>query len=178
MAFVFQPDPSLANYNSFCTVAFADDYQVTKLNTAWAAKLTADKEKLLAWATRQLSTLEWIGIKTVATQDQAWPRAYVPIEGGSTGSIETDIYSTVYFDSATTPKPIMEACAELAGQLSISDTTAATGLEGFKSLKVDSIEISTNPSDRLSWFQPATKNLCYRYLVNSSPYNAPTKRVG
>ena len=35
MAFVFQPDPTLPLPNSFCTVAEADDYQSTKLNTTW-----------------------------------------------------------------------------------------------------------------------------------------------
>lgn len=178
MAFVFQPDPSLAGFNSLTTVAFADDYQTTKLYAAWAALLTADKEKLLAWSSRQLSTLQWIGIKTVATQELSWPRSYVPIEGGYTGSVETEVYSTLYFDANTVPKPIQEACAELAGQLLDGDSTAPTGLEGFKELKVDSISIVVDPKDRLSWFQPATKNLCYKYLVNSSPINAPVKRVG
>ncbi len=178
MAFVFKPDPSLPLMNAFCTVAEADDYQTTKLNTAWAALTTTTKEKLISWASRELDAISWIGVKTNPTQPMQFPRSYVPIDGGYTGSITDDAYSTYYFDPDEVIPPVKLATAELAGILAVEDTTADDGLSRFNEIKVESIALKINSQSRLSWMKPSIKNLCWRYMVNASPYNAPTQRVG
>lgn len=178
MAFTFQPDPSLPNCNSFCTVAQADEYQETKLNTTWAGLSTANKEKLLAWATRQLDTLNYIGVKTVPTQTLQWPRSWVPVDGGYTGSITDDAYGTYYLDPDTFPKFLYEATAEMAGILMAGDVTADSGLGEFSEIKVSEIMLKMKDMPRTSWMKDSVRNLLWRYLTNASPYSAPTKRVG
>lgn len=178
MAFVFQPDPTLPLPNSFCTVADADDYQSTKLNTTWAGLSDANKEKLLAWATRQLNTMNYIGVKTNPTQYLQWPRSYCPVDGGYTGSITDDAYGTYYLDPDAWPQFLKEANAELAGILMAGDVTADSGLGEFSRLKVDVVELEMKDMPRTSWLKSSVRNLIYRFLVNSSPYNAPTQRVG
>lgn len=178
MAFVFQPDPSLANCNSFCTVVQADDYQDTKLNTTWAGLSNANKEKLLAWATRQLDTLSYIGVKTVPTQQLQWPRSWVPVDGGYTGSITDDAYGTYYLDPDTFPVFLAEATAEMAGILMAGDVTADSGLGEFDKVKIDVIELQIKKMPRTGWMKDSVRNLLWRFLENSSPYSAPTKRVG
>lgn len=178
MAFVFQPDPTLPLPNSFCTVAQADAYQETKLNTTWVGLSTANKEKLLAWATRQLNTMNYIGIKTNPTQYLQWPRSYCPVDGGYTGSITDDAYGTYYLDPDTFPQFLYEATAELAGILMAGDVTADSGLGEFSRLKVDVVELEMKDMPRTSWLKSSVRNLIYRFLVNSSPYSAPTLRVG
>lgn len=178
MPFVFQPDPSLPNCNSFCTVAQADEYQETKLNTTWAGLSTANKEKLLAWATRQLDTLSYIGVKTNPTQYLQFPRSYVPVDGGYTGSITDDAYGTYYLDPDTFPVFLAEATAEMAGILMAGDVTADSGLGEFDRIKVDVLELQMKKMPRTSWMKDSVRNLLWRYLENSSPYNAKTVRVG
>lgn len=175
MAFVFDSTPTSATLNSFCTVAVADDYQSTKLNTAWAAATTGNKEKLLAWATRQFSTLDWQGSMAVITQPQQFPRKYLYIKGGTANS---EVYDQYQFPWDTIPKFLQEATADFAGYLLEGDTTEPTGLEGLKSLKVESIELQVNAPDRLSWLPSSSRNLCSRYLLNSSKYSVPAVRVG
>lgn len=178
MAFSFQPDPSLPNCNSFCTVAQADDYQETKLNTTWAGLSTANKQKLLAFATRQINTLSFLGVKTNPTQYLQFPRSYLPVDGGYTGSITDDAYGTYYLDPNTFPQFLYEATAETAGILMAGDVTADSGLGEFSKLKVDVIEISLKEMPRTSWLKSSVRNLLWRYLENSSPFSAPTRRVG
>lgn len=175
MAFVFQPDPSLADFNSFCDVSFADDYQSTKLNAAWASITTDTKQKLLVWSSRLLSQLDWEGSKTVITQPLEWPRKYVYIKGSS-GC--TDYWDQHQFPWNEIPTFLKEACADQAGYLLEGDTTEPTGLEGYSRLKVDVIEVETNATDRLAWLPSSTRTLCSRYLLNSSKYTVRTQRVG
>lgn len=178
MAFTFQPDPSLAGFNAFCTLTEADDYHSTKLNTVWSALTTTDKQNLIAWASRELNSITWVGVKTSSTQTMQWPRSYVPIEGGYTGSIDSDPYWVTYFSPTAVPQPIKDATAELAGILAEDDVTEDDGLDRFSRIKVESIDLQINSKSRLGWMKPSIKNLCWRYMVNSSPYNAATVRVG
>lgn len=175
MALVFQPDPTLAGFNSFCTTTFADDYQSTKMNDAWAAITNSTAEKLLIWASRQLSTIDFQGSKTVIDQPLEWPRRYVWIKGGTADS---EIYDSFQFDWNTVPVFMQEACADFAGYLLDGDTTEPTGLEGLKRLKVDSIEIEANATDRLSWLPKSSRDLMRRYMLNSGSYSTNTIRVG
>lgn len=175
MAVTFQPDPILAGFNSFCTTAFADDYQSTKLNDTWATTLTPAKQSLLIWASRQLSTIDYCGSLTDIQQPLAWPRKYVYIKGGTANS---EVYDSYQFSWDTVPVFMQEACADFAGYLLEGDTTEPTGTEGFSRIKVDTIELEMKSSDRLAWLPKSSRDLMRRYMLNSGSYTTNTMRVG
>lgn len=178
MAVVLNAVAGTAGFNAYCTVAEAVDYATTKLNTTFTLLPTATKEAAIIWATRQLNTLQYKGYLTVADQPNEWPRTGVWRDGGEYSYEDSIIYSATQFDPLTIPTFLKEATADLALQLVVSDTTAASGTEGFKRIKVSEIELEMNAKDRLAWFQDSTRNLVWRYLKNSSKYSAPTLRVG
>ena len=175
MAVVLNAVAGTVGFNAYCTVAEATDYATTKNNTAFALLTTAVKEASIIWATRQLNTLQWKGSLAVANQPNEWPRSGVWRDGGTH---DVDYYLSTQFDSTTIPQFLKDATADLSLQLSVSDTTAPAGTEGFSRIKVDTIELQMNAKDRLAWFTDSTRNLCWRYLLNSSKYNVPTLRVG
>lgn len=180
MALVLNAVAGSAGYNSFATVAQCADYATMKLNTTWALLTTAQKEATLIWATTLLNSLTWQGSKTDPLQPNEFPRAYL-WRSGNSQSIQwndSQLQSDYLFDSTTAPQFIIDSCCNLAIQLGASDTTAPTGLEGYKELSVESIKIVANAPDRLSWFDSSTRNICWRWLANSSKYNAPVTRVG
>lgn len=177
MAFVFQPDPALAGFNSFCDLTTADDYQSIKLNTTWAGLSNANKEKLLAWATLNINSLSFIGIRTNPVQLLEWPRSWVPVTG-TQASATDDPYSVYYLDPDTVPIEIKQATAEMAGILMAGDVTADSGLGEFSEIKVSEIMLKMKDMPRTGWLKSSVKNLMYRFLTNASPYNYPTRRVG
>lgn len=186
MAVTFQPDPSLAGFNSFVSVADADDYFAKRLHdTAWTTATTGNKESALMWATLQLNTLTWRGARTSGTQLLSFPRVGLSYSESADYRGMSEIYdvgmggyTVIQVPSTTVPTEIKNATAELGLWLMSSDTTAPTGLEGFKSLKVDTIAIEVLAKDRPSWFSDAVYNLCKIFLLNSSKYLHPTLRVG
>lgn len=178
MAVVLNAVAGTVGFNAYCTVAEATDYATTKLNTTFTLLATATKEAAIIWATRQLNTLQYKGYLSVANQPNEWPRTGVWRDGGEHSYEDSLLFTSTQFDSTTIPQFLKDATADLALQLVVSDTTAATGTEGFKRIKVDTVELEMNAKDRLSWFQDSTRNLVWRYLLNSSKYNAPTLRVG
>lgn len=181
MTFTFQPDPAIANVNSFCTVAQADDYHSTKLNTAWAGLSQDNKEKLLAWATRQLDSLSYVGIKTIPSQPLQWPRTWVAVDGGYsgyTGLTSESANSIYYLDPLTFPKFLYEASAEMAGILMAGDVTLDSGLGLFDKIKVDVVELQMKKYSKNPWLKDSVRTLLQRYLLNFSPYSVPTQRIG
>lgn len=180
MALVLVTDPSLAGFNGYCTVAEVTDYETSKGGTTYAAKTTAQKEALIIWATRQMDVLQWKGWKTDPAQNHEWPRSGVWRDGSTYDWSYSDslLIPNMQFDATTIPQFLKDATADLVLQLNVSDTTAATGTEGYKRIKVSEIELEIEAKDRPSWFQESTRSLCWRYLRNSSKYSAPTVRVG
>lgn len=137
MAFVFtvETGTGLEDSNSYVSVSEADDYLVIKPNsTAWAALITATKEKYLAWATRLLDQrAKWAGTKAVADSALAWPRLYV-------------------FDREKLPVPIdvvpdevkaatVEIAYHLFSQSADPSSPASAGATGVKRYKLDVLEI-------------------------------------
>ena len=189
MAVVFQPDPAVALYNSFVSVQEADDYFAKRLFApTWTSALQATKESALMWATNQLNTLKWKGVRTSGTQLLSFPRkglTYTESSNtyGGNGYESYDIVGMGYFTiipvpTATVPTEIKQATAELAFWLMSSDTTAPTGLVGFKRIKVDSIELEMFKNEAPPWFDKAVRNLCKIFLLDSSEYSVSTRRVG
>jgi hypothetical protein len=73
----------LANAESYCTVAFADQYHADRANDAWAALTTAQKEAYLRRATEYMLAVfrtRWKGERASATQALDWPRLDVVVD--------------------------------------------------------------------------------------------------
>lgn len=187
MAVVIQADPAVAGFNSYSTLAAATSYHESRLhNAAWTGATDPTKNSALVWATRQLDSLNWIGVRTSGTQLLAFPRRglsyYESSDIGGFDYERIDVEGMGYLtkieiSDTTVPTFLQQACSELAFWLISSDTTAPTGLEGIKHVKVDSIEVEALPQDRQSWFNDAVRDLVWRFLKNSSKYSAPTRRV-
>lgn len=186
MALIIDAVPTSATMNCFCTLAEAESYHEARLhNDTWLAATTADKNAALVWATRQLCTLKWRGTRTVSSQPLEHPRAGLSYsENGSTDYYGVDtsetsyLYGIVTIDSATVCRAVKDATAELALWLLSSDTTANSGTEGFKRIKVDTIELEVNANDRPSWFESGVRNLVWRFLANISKFSVSAQRVG
>lgn len=171
-------DPSLAGFNSYASLAEADAYHATRLhNTTWTGAINATKEAALIWATRNFEILQWRGWMTNPAQNLQWPRAGVFKNGGEViDPSDSALYSNIIFDSATIPTFLQEATAEAAMWLIASDQNAPVGTEGFKRIKADVLELEIDKQDRPSWMNSAVRNMVWRYLRNSNPYQATVVR--
>jgi hypothetical protein len=111
-----------ASANSYATQAEGDTYCDTRLNvSAWTGAVSADKDRALISATRELSTFMYKGLSATDTQALVWPRQYAEdpdaaIEG-------------TYFDSDVVPQRIKDATCELALQYLKSGTTDLSALD-------------------------------------------------
>jgi hypothetical protein len=114
VALIVEDGTGLANAESFASVAEASAYHTSIGNSAWAA-LASDtvREQLLRKATAymlQRYRPRWAGWRKTSTQALDWPRYDVPIKdapilyGGSPS----------YYDDASVPQTVKNACASLA----------------------------------------------------------------
>lgn len=181
-------DPTSATFNCYATLAQGIDYHSKRLhNTAWTNAGSTDKQKALMWATRQLDTLKWRGVRTSGTQNLEFPRRGLSYyESAPVGGYDyevVDISGIGYFvkieiSDTTVPAFLRDATCELAMYLLDSDTTAPTGTEGYERIKVDVIDLQIKASDRESWLSKSVRDLIWKFLLNASPYSSPTSRVG
>lgn len=190
MPLVLQPDPSVAGFNAYCSLAEANAYHEARLhNTAWTSAVDATKNAAIVWATNTLDTLTWRGVRYSGDQLHEFPRKglswYETDDGSYNGGSETSdlsigfgFYTKVTIPESTVPTQIKNATAELAFWLIDSDTTAPTGTEGFNRIKVDVIDIHVNSLDRQDWLNPPVRSLVHRFLKQSNRYTAPVVRVG
>ena len=143
MAFAFDATPKGASANSYISVEDADTYFGGRLNSdAWIAA-GGNKEIALAMATSRLDAEQYLGTPTTSTQRLKWPRSSV-LRDGPSGD-DGAWYGGTMYDVDTVPRPIQEACCELALALLTAGTTdplAATGLEQFERLAVGSIDLT------------------------------------
>lgn len=106
-----------ASADSFVSVADADTYIDTRLNvTAWTGAATADKERALKSATRELNLLAYQGVRYTTTQALAWPRDGCPNPDASGGE-------DAFYDEDVIPERIEIATTELALQYLKAGTT-------------------------------------------------------
>lgn len=133
--------PGATNANTYSTKAEASavgGYFETRLFKAtWTAASTANKNTALVWATRLLDEwVDWYG--SIVDDDQAlrWPRYGVETPDG---------YDV---DFETIPQFLKDATAELAVHLLAGDPTAAPDTQGFSRLKVGSLELDIDKTDR------------------------------
>lgn len=128
--------PLSASANSFATVAEADLYHLTRGNNAEWSGADSVKETALIQATKMLNRQTWTGQKQTSTQALKFPRFSLYDDDG------------YLIASSVIPNFLIEATAELAWLLLISDPTRESGTKGFKSIGVGPISLSVEKSDR------------------------------
>lgn len=101
MTIVVEDGTGLPNAESYASVAEADTYLAARGITTWGGLQQPEKEQALRRATDYMSTYQWQGVRTVATQALDWPRMYVR-------AYDADVSWTVL------PQAIKNACIELA----------------------------------------------------------------
>jgi len=158
-----------ATTNSYITLVEADAYiHARPFHDAWdAATLVDDKKNAaLVWATRILSHYEWTG--TYVSEDQAlpWPRDGVYDKDGRA-------YLTTAY-----PEWLKVATAELALAMITSDRLGDSGTEGFSKIKLGSMTLDVDPSDRSSWVPDyIVKAISHWFKYGSGGFNRPIVRV-
>lgn len=118
--------------NSYVTRAAAQTYFDGRFDvTAWENASDANKDRSLIMATARLEQEEYVGFRTLQEQALKWPRI---------GTYDDDGY---HYDDDVVPEPIQQATFELAlALLDGSVTLAPTGLEGFKHVQVDVLQVT------------------------------------
>lgn len=102
------------NAESYCSVAEATTYFSNIGNAAWAALASdAVREQCLRKSTAFMLgryRFRWAGYRKTTTQALDWPRSLVPIKDAP------DLYggSASYYDDASVPAAVKNACASLA----------------------------------------------------------------
>lgn len=133
MTLIVEDGTAKTDAESFCTVAFADDYHSKRGGSAWALLTESEKESNLRLATdymEQVYRLAWAGFRRDDEQALSWPRYDVPIK---------DLYYNVY-SSDIVPVEVQRACAILA--LTASTGELAPNVDRItKREKVDVIEV-------------------------------------
>lgn len=103
MAFSLDSNPTSPTFNCYVSVTEATDYFASRFGAdSWDDFTTAQKEALLATASRELDNLRWQGLKASSTQPMSWPRQL--LEDWEGNSIPNSVI----------PKKLKEATCELA----------------------------------------------------------------
>lgn len=161
MALVLDATPKGVNSNSYATRAEADAYFDGRMNAgAWTAAVNATKDLALVAATSRLEQEKYKESRTDSAQRLQWPRAYVPTPDNSYIS---------WYDPNVVPRPIKEACFELALAFlnaGTVDTLAETGLEGYDSVTIGPLSIDITKSFKGGQLPPNVARLL-RGLVTS-----------
>lgn len=114
MSIVVEDGTGLSTAETYCTVAEAATYFTNIGNAAWAALATdAIREQSLRKAVAFMLgryRFRWAGSRKTTTQALDWPRSLVPIKDAP------NLYggSASYYDDASVPQAVKDACASLA----------------------------------------------------------------
>jgi hypothetical protein len=118
----------------------------------WESASTTDKEKALIQATRLLDELvSWDGDVSSDTQALRWPRQDV---------VDKDDNE---IDEDTIPDFLKNATAEYAKKLLGGDLTANSDTDGFKRIKVSSIELEIDYNRSVDPIPLSVKNIISQY---------------
>ena len=108
MALVPEDGTGLANADSYCSQAEATTYHAAMGNAAWALLSSDAKDQCIRRATSYMVgayRLRWAGTRMLAAQALDWPRSLVP---------RRDTPLLQYYDNASVPTEVKNACASLA----------------------------------------------------------------
>lgn len=130
--FVVEDGTGLTTANSYVSVVEADDIVAVNIHASpkWVALTTAEKEKLLAWASRFLDAhTRWYGTKTVETSGLRWPRK---------GVYDRD---NILLADNVIPHQLKVATASMAVYLIENDRTVERSQDALTRLQVDVVEL-------------------------------------
>lgn len=111
MALIVEDGTGKTDAESFCTVAFADDYHTKRGGTAWDALTNDNKEIALRRATdylEQVYRLRWLGYRKLELQALSWPRDEVR------RADFTYLNQYSFYPDNQVPVEVQNACASLA----------------------------------------------------------------
>lgn len=149
--------PGAVDANSYVTLAEADAYHGTRLfNSAWTGATQANRETALIWAARILDRENFLGYRTAESQSMRWPRVDV---------YDRDGY---YINANVVPQFLKNAQSELAFLLVQADRTVESGTEGFKKIKVGSIELEIDGHDRVKAISPEINQMLTGYVESGT----------
>lgn len=121
MSIIVEDGTGKSDAESYCTVAYCDDYFSKRNNTSWAALDTETKEGCLRLATDymvQIYRNKWNGRRVLTTQSLDWPRVGVVISDFTQTQFTS--YGLFQVDYTIVPEEVKKACAELANRASIA----------------------------------------------------------
>ena len=114
MSLIVEDGTGLANAESFVGVAAATLYHSNMGNAAWAAIANDTlREGYLRQASMYMEQVyreKWAGFRKTTVQALCWPRAWVPMRDAPSGYVTFPSY----YDPASVPTMVANACAELA----------------------------------------------------------------
>jgi len=129
------------NTNSYVEVTDADDYFVTRIDTAtWDAAAESLKEEALVTATQIIDNQSWIGSAVSPSQALAWPRKNVLYYDNRMGQDITVSDSEI-------PNLVKIAIYEQALHLLNNEDLLAQTTQTFESITVGSISITDSNND-------------------------------
>lgn len=163
-----------ASANAYCTLAFANQYQLDRpaVGTTWANATDGAKNAAILWATQLMDALWcWSGMTVDGIQALQWPRQ---------GMLKSTGWEYVPIDEI--PIELQRATAEYARQLLASDLAGNSDIETLKitAMKAGPVAFSFGsgvvakpvpdtvfnliPSD---WGYPKTRSKGYQNLVRA-----------
>lgn len=175
MALIVEDGTGLADAESFASVAEATEYHAARGNAAWAA-LASDtlREQLLRKATDYMEAIyrtQWAGTRTKATQALSWPRYDVPLPDVlALGDVQQFVEWTIV------PKPVKNACAELALRAITADLAPDIGRQK-SSVKVGPIDVTYDDASAPFTRFRAVDNMVAVYMGNSGGLNLRVARA-
>jgi len=129
------------NTNSYVTVANADDYFETRIDSAnWDSASNNDKEDALVTATQIIDNNPWIGSAVSSSQALAWPRKnarYYDLRMGQEISIS----------DSTVPDLVKIGVYEQALHLLNNEDLLAQTTQTYESISIGSISLSDSNND-------------------------------
>lgn len=131
---------------------YATTTELTAYATARGVTLTTDLDVLLTKAHDYIETFDFIGIKTVSTQTDQWPRTNAMVDG-------------VYLASNTVPQGIKDAEMVIAMSIDAGVDPLATIAPSVKREKIDVLEIEYKDSSASTTINPAISAALRKYIV-------------
>jgi hypothetical protein len=155
MACTLETTTGGASANSYCSIADADSFHDTVVQYegafAWDDAIDDEKCRALQTATRTLDAwYDWYGDITSLSQRLLWPRRGVLRPGVSEGAYGTASVNPWHepfgalLPSDEIPRQLLEATAELARWLLVSDRNADSDVEtqGIKSITAGPVSLT------------------------------------
>lgn len=164
MAFVVETGAGLSNSNSYATVAAADEYVTDRGITGWTSLTSTVKQQALIKATDYLEATyrdAWKGDRVTETQALSWPRMSVYVDN-------------FLMDANVVPKPVINACIEMALKSAAGETLIADQSQRVKREKVDVIEVEYQDYSDPAQQYLFVNRMLSAYLLSSSNGNFAT----